>query len=107
MSAETPGKAALDARTDQVLAAMAEARGRGGEFAVLAGPVAGALVGRLRVQFPGRDKETARLLAAVALELGLAEDALEQRGARSETIAPVLLSVLAYVAGDLNQDGAH
>jgi hypothetical protein len=99
------GKAALDAHTGQVLAHVAAVRRRGGAVAAGILPSARHLAAQLRVQFPGRDKESARALAAAASVLSAIEGWLSEQGARPELIGPVLPGVLGYAAEDLNQDG--
>lgn len=99
-------KATLDAQTDQVLAHLAQMRRRGGAVAVGVLPSARHLAAQLRVQFPGRDKDIARVLAAAASVLSAIEGWLSESGARPELIGPVLLDVLGYAAEDLNQDGS-
>jgi hypothetical protein len=99
------GRAALDARTDQALAHLAATRRRGGTRTEKILPAARDLAAALRVQFPGRDKDNARVLAAAASMLAGLEHALADGGGRPELIAPVLLDVLGYAAEDLNQDG--
>ena len=103
------GKAALDAHTGQVLAHLAAMRRQGGAIAVGVLPAARYLAAQLRVQFPGRDKDTAQVLAAAASVLSAIEGWLAENGARPELIGPVLLDVLdvlGYAADDLNQDGS-
>jgi hypothetical protein len=99
-------KAALDAQTDQVLAHLAAMRRRGGAIAIGTLPAAWHMAAQLRVQFPGRDKDTARVLAAAAAVLFAIEGWLSENKARPELIGPVLLDVLGYAADDLNQDGS-
>ena len=100
-----PGKAALDARADRVMADLAGARGQFGEYETAVRGLAGDLAGVLRVQFPGRDAETARVLATVLSELaGLGRELGESETVPDEA-APVLLDVLCLAADDLNQDG--
>jgi hypothetical protein len=96
-------KAALDARTDQVLAGLAAVRRRGGRLTAAALPLAQSVTRRLRTQFPGRDAENARVLAAVASALRDLERAAAERGADPAMLAPGLLHVLGLAADDLNQ----
>jgi hypothetical protein len=96
-------KAALDARTDQVLAGMADVRRRGGKLASAALPLARSITRRLRVQFPGRDAENARVLAAVASALRDLDHAAAERGADPAMLTSGLLHVLGLAADDLNQ----
>jgi hypothetical protein len=83
---------------------LAAMRGRGGAIAVGVLPAARHLAAQLRVQFPGRDKDTARVLAAAASVLSAIEGWLAENDAMPELIGPVLLDVLGYAAEDLNQD---
>ena len=104
MNAEIPEKAALDVQTDQVRAHLAAMRRRGGEIAVNALLTARHLAAQLRMQFPGRDRDNARALAATASVLSAVDDWLSEHDVRPELIGPVLLDVLGYAAEDLNQD---
>lgn len=104
MNAEVPEKAALDVQTDRVLAHLARMRRRGGEVAVSVLPAARHLAAQLRVQFPGRGRDNARVLAAAASVLAAVENWLSEHDGRPELVGPVLLDVLGYAAEDLNQD---
>jgi hypothetical protein len=96
-------KIALDARADQVLAGLADMRGRGGEYGAAVLPLARGVAGVLRAQFPGRDAVNARVLAAVLSELAGLGCALGESGTVPDEAAPVLLDVLCYAADDLNR----
>lgn len=99
------GRAALEAATDQALAFLAEKRAEYGEADPL--PLAGRKVaGRLRVQFPGRARENARVLAAASLVLNDLAEFLGGYGAPPEVVRDAVLLVLGFAAGDLDQGDA-
>jgi hypothetical protein len=98
------GKAALDAWSSRVLEQVAAMRRQGGTVAAVVLPLARNFAAQMRAQFPGRDKDNARVLTAAASMLAGLEDALAERGARPELIGPALLNVLGFAAEDLNQD---
>ena len=95
-------RAALGASTDQVLALLAAKRAEYGEAdAVL---VAGCRVaGNLRVQFRGRDKENARVLAAASEMLADLAAYLAGKETAAELVPDALLMVLGFTADDLNR----
>jgi hypothetical protein len=98
-------KVVLDAHVDQVLAAMAAARREGGQCDELELPLGREVAADLRDLFPGRDVETARVLAATGSVLSSLATAFAEGGARPEHVATLLLSVLGFAADDLNRSG--
>jgi hypothetical protein len=98
-------KVALDAHTDQVLAGLADARRDGGEFTTRVLPLSRSLAGVLRVQFPGQDRELARVLVAVASELAGLDCQLTEAGMAPGEVAPALVNVVCFAADDLNRAG--
>jgi hypothetical protein len=99
------GKAALDAHADQVLAGLAGARRQGGELTGRVLPLTRELARQLRVQFPGRGAEAARVLVTVASELAALGRQLTEAGMAPQAITPVLVNVLCYAAEELNREG--
>lgn len=79
------GRAALEALTDEGLAEVFAA-----EF---------------RLEFPGRDKETARVLAAEAAKLDAAGERLAGVGLEPGETATALLALLGLAVADLNREG--
>jgi hypothetical protein len=98
-------RTALEAQTDQALAHLAATRGKGGRLTEITVGVARDFAAALRVQFPGRDRQNARVLAAAASMLAGLESTLTERGAQPGMTAPILLNVLGYAADDLNRSG--
>jgi hypothetical protein len=95
------GSGPVSAGTEK--AGLADTRRRGGRLTSAALPLARSITRRLRVQFPGRDAENARVLAAVASALRDLERAAAGRGADPAMLTPGLLHVLGLAADDLNQ----
>jgi hypothetical protein len=103
---------ALEALTDEGLEQGAEVRGSfaGGELGeTLTVPLtraAGVFAAEVRLEFPGRDRENARVLAAVAAKLDAAGERLADAGLGPGETVTALLAILSLAADDLNQDGA-
>lgn len=96
-----PGKPALDAQTDQALAEAEETLARPNEMTTAMLPVARNLAAAIRVQFPGQDETTARVLMAAASMLAGLEDNLMK--GRPEAIGLILVDVLGFAAVDLHR----
>jgi hypothetical protein len=101
-------KAELDARADELLAGLAEARQGGGGTTALIRDAGGLLAERVRVQFPGLDGDLARVLASAMEYLGDFERGVLAVGEQWEgRTAPLVLLVLGFAASDLHENGAQ
>lgn len=95
-------RVALEAHTGQVLADLGQARREGRAVRDYVLPCARTLAGRLREEFPGRDQDSARVLASASSSLSGLGDLLAECGTPEKLIAPVLLEVLGFTAAELD-----
>ena len=98
-----PGKTALDAHTDQALAAVRDARREGLDPA--AAELGDELAGMLREQFPGQHELAGRVLMAATTAVTSYGKEIEARGDSLRTHPWALINLLGFTAEALTSGG--
>lgn len=99
----SPGKAALDAHTDQLLAKARDLRAAPPPEVARVLPVAAKLAARMREQFPGQEETVARVMVTATGYLAQIGIWMGEKDVPVEVALPMLANIFGLTAGDLNE----